>query len=88
MVNSYVYGLDPQSALNLPRLVPADGWVEMEPGFDPRVVEDLMQWGHRLKPADEPLGGGQIIQRVTDDTWIAGTDPRKDGVASCLKPAL
>jgi gamma-glutamyltranspeptidase / glutathione hydrolase len=88
MVNSYVYGLDPQSALNLPRLVPADGWVEMEPGFDPRVVEDLTQWGHRLKPADEPLGGGQIIQRVTDDTWIAGTDPRKDGVASCLRPAL
>jgi gamma-glutamyltranspeptidase / glutathione hydrolase len=84
MVSSYVHGLDPQSALNQPRLVPADGWVEMEPGFDPKVASDLTRWGHQLKSAEEPLGGGQMIRRLNGGGWIAGSDPRKDGTAASL----
>jgi gamma-glutamyltranspeptidase / glutathione hydrolase len=83
MLNSYALGLDPQDSLNLPRLVPTDGWVEMEPGFSPAMWRDLQQWGHQLKDAEEPLGGGQMIRRSLDGGWIAGTEPRKDGIAAC-----
>jgi gamma-glutamyltranspeptidase / glutathione hydrolase len=84
VLNSYAHGLDPQSALNLPRLVPSDGWVEMENGFEPSVRRDLERWGHRLKDAEEPLGGGQMIRRGAGGNWWGGTDPRKDGLVGGL----
>jgi gamma-glutamyltranspeptidase / glutathione hydrolase len=84
VLNTYSYGLDPQASLNLPRLVPQDGWVEMEERFAPAIWRDLEKWGHKLRPAEEPLGGGQIVRRGADHTWHAGTDPRKDGFALTL----
>lgn len=84
VLNTYSYGLDPQAALNLPRLVPVDGWVEHENGFAPEVLNDLARWGHKLRPPPEPLGGGQIIRRNGQAGWWAGTDPRRDGLAAGL----
>ncbi len=84
VLNTYTHGLDPQAALNLPRLVPVDGWVEHENGFAPGVLNDLAQWGHKLRPPPEPLGGGQIIRRNGQAGWWAGTDPRRDGLAQGL----
>lgn len=84
VLDSYAFGLDPQSALNLPRLVPSEGWVEVEPGIDAALRSDLIRWGHKLRAAEEPLGGGQIIRRGAQGSWLGGTDPRKDGVVLSL----
>jgi gamma-glutamyltranspeptidase/glutathione hydrolase len=82
-LNTYIYGLDPQSALDLPRLAPAGKDVEFEPGISETVRRDLAQRGHRLIMATEPLGGGQII-RINAETGVlaGGSDPRKDGFAA------
>jgi gamma-glutamyltranspeptidase/glutathione hydrolase len=38
--------------------------------------------GHNVTLAPEPLGGGQGIMRdLANDTWIGGSEPRKDGCA-------
>jgi gamma-glutamyltranspeptidase / glutathione hydrolase len=78
----YDHGLDPQQALNLPRAMPTKGVVELEEGFSPGVVSDLARWGHRFAEPEEPHGSGQIIRRDGTSGWIAGTDPRKDGLAA------
>jgi gamma-glutamyltranspeptidase / glutathione hydrolase len=84
VLNTYAYALDPQTALNLPRLVPADGHVVMEDRFEPSLWRDLTALGHRLRASEEPLGGGQIIRRFADGGWQGGTDPRKDGLVGTL----
>ncbi|BAS26661.1 gamma-glutamyltransferase family protein [Limnochorda pilosa] len=77
--------LDPQAALDAPRvhLLP-DGRVALEPGIPAEAREDLARRGHTLA-ADMGLfgfGGGQIIWRdAGQGVYIAGSDPRKDGLA-------
>ncbi len=76
------YGLDPQAALDLPRLFAYGDQVEVERGIPEVVCAALRHRGHELAPAELPHGGGQAI-------WIdhgsgalaAGSDPRKDGLA-------
>lgn len=75
-------GMDPQSALDLPRHFAFNGEVELESGVPDAVAEHLVALGHRVKRAARPVGGGQAI-------WIdhargvlmGGSDPRKDGYA-------
>jgi gamma-glutamyltranspeptidase / glutathione hydrolase len=83
VLNSYVYGLDPQAALDLPRLGPSDGVVECEFGVSETVKRDLARRGHRIVETEELLGGGQII-RIDEKTGLlsGGSDPRKDGFAA------
>ena len=82
-LNTYVYGLDPQAALDLPRLVPSGSQVEVEAGISTPVRRDLQRRGHQIIDAEEPLGGGQII-RIDPDTGLlsGGSDSRKDGFAA------
>ena len=81
-VNRYVYGMDPQAALDWPRYVPGAGIVEVERGVPDRVNTALAALGHRIVASPEPLGGGQAIaidrQR---GMLIGGSDFRKDGLA-------
>jgi gamma-glutamyltranspeptidase / glutathione hydrolase len=82
VVNRYIYGMDPQEALDLPRCVPSGTEVEVESAMPQSVVDDLRARGHSIIPAAEPLGGGQII--VLDHArglLSGGSDPRKDGFA-------
>lgn len=83
VLNAYVHGLDPQTALDLPRLVPSGHVVECEDGIGEAVKRDLARRGHRIVAAEEPLGGGQII-RIDPRTGLlsGGSDPRKDGFAA------
>lgn len=82
VVNRYVYGMDPQEALDLPRLVPSGSDVDVEASMPASVVSDLRARGHTLVPAEEPLGGGQIITLDQSRGILAGgSDPRKDGFA-------
>ncbi|WP_324669383.1 gamma-glutamyltransferase family protein [Geochorda subterranea] len=79
------FGLNPQAALDAPRLrVMPGGQVALERGFDAGVAAALEQLGHRVVRERPPIefGGGQIIWRDPDTgVYIAGSDPRKDGQA-------
>ena len=60
-VNRYVYGMDPQEAIDLPRYFPKGGEVLVESGVPEAAQAGLRDRGHALVPAPEPLGGGQAI---------------------------
>lgn len=47
-------------------------------GPDDPVVQQLEQWGHEVSTADQS-SGLSALQR-TDDGWIGGADPRREGV--------
>ena len=81
-VNHLVYGMDVQEALDFPRYFHKAGVLSLEAGTRSRVAHVLKAKGHRVERAAEPLGGGQMIQiDGRHGTLIAGSDPRKDGLA-------
>lgn len=76
------YGMDPQAAIDCPRVFYSDGMVEAERGVGQEATAGLMAFGHRVEIAPEPLGGGQAIMIDWEKgTLTAGSDPRKDGCA-------
>lgn len=79
------FGLNPQAALDAPRLrVLPGGQVALEEGFDREVADALERLGHRVVREQPPIGfgGGQVIWRDPETgVYIAGSDPRKDGQA-------
>lgn len=82
LANMLNYGMDPQAALDLPRLFPYAGQVEVERGIPQSACAALAAMGHKLVPVAEPHGGGQIIQiDHVRGILIGGSDPRKDGYA-------
>lgn len=81
-VNRFIYGMDPQEALDLPRCVPSGDEVETETAMPASVVRDLAAMGHVMRSAEEPLGGGQIIAiDRARNLLLGGSDARKDGFA-------
>ena len=82
--NMLDYGMDPQAALECPRLFFEEGGVTVESGIPDGLRRDLIARGHRIVPAeaDEPLGGGQVIAiDWKRGVLVAGSEPRKDGLA-------
>jgi gamma-glutamyltranspeptidase/glutathione hydrolase len=78
------FGMDPQAALDCPRLFFEEGGVTVEAGIPDALRRDLLDRGHRIVPAeaDEPLGGGQVIAiDWRRGVLVAGSEPRKDGLA-------
>jgi gamma-glutamyltranspeptidase/glutathione hydrolase len=75
-------GLDPQQAAERPRSFAFQGVLQVEPTIPEAIVADLARRGHRVVPAAVPLGGCQAIwiDRARG-TLIAGSEPRKDGLA-------
>jgi gamma-glutamyltranspeptidase/glutathione hydrolase len=83
MLNRYVYGMDPQEALEFPRAFHEDGQLGIEQGVPDSVAEGLRALGHTVHRVDEPYGGGQIIAIDPEaGTLCAGSEPRKDGFAA------
>ena len=80
--NLVEYGLDIQQAIDLPRLFPYGGKLEVERGIPPHTVEALRRLGHTPTDVVRPHGGAQAIwiDRAAG-TLIGGSDPRKDGLA-------
>ena len=76
------FGLDPQAALDQPR-VSHDGTVlEAERGIPEATVESLRKRGHEVTIPNHPHGGGQAILIDWErGTLTGGSDPRKDGCA-------
>jgi gamma-glutamyltranspeptidase/glutathione hydrolase len=77
------HGMDPQAAIDHPRLFwGADGVLEAETGIGGGLRDALRSMGHEVRPVASPLGGGQMI--VIDRKagfLVGGSDPRKDGLA-------
>ncbi|MCK6626400.1 MAG: gamma-glutamyltransferase family protein [Anaerolineae bacterium] len=84
VVGTVDYGLNPQAALDAPRWRWASG---LEVGFEldtpEHVLQALAARGHRvqigLDRAD--FGRGQIIWRLDEGVYVAGSDKRSDGAA-------
>jgi gamma-glutamyltranspeptidase/glutathione hydrolase len=79
------YGQNPQAAADAPRWRVNGGLgVALEPGFEPSVARALAARGHavRIEGGDGvfAFGGAQLILKQ-GDTYVAGSDPRKDGQA-------
>jgi gamma-glutamyltranspeptidase / glutathione hydrolase len=97
LVNMVDLELSPQASLAAPRWQLAGpthgvgasdfgGLVQIEEGFDYRILAELAQRGHRLWPMEgygqSDFGGGQIIVRDSQTgVLIGGTEPRTDGAA-------
>jgi gamma-glutamyltranspeptidase/glutathione hydrolase len=87
------HGLDPQSALELPRFCidveTSGGRVALEEGIPANVFSDLERMGHPVYSVggyDRSLfGRGQVILRDPETGVLcAGSDPRADGCAMTL----
>jgi gamma-glutamyltranspeptidase / glutathione hydrolase len=76
---------NPQAAADAPRWRVVDGLkVAIEAGFPDDTIREFRSRGHEL--VDEPShsessGGAQLIYRLDDGAYVAGSDPRKDGQA-------
>ncbi|MEO3389098.1 gamma-glutamyltransferase [Mesorhizobium sp. CAU 1741] len=77
------YGMDPQEALDHPRLFwGEDGVLEAEQGISDDVRATLSDMGHEVRAASAPHGGGQMISIDRESGFLIGaSDPRKDGCA-------
>ena len=81
--NMLDFGMDPQQAIDDPRLFWCeDGVLEAEAGIAPEVRQALAGMGHGLRDAAAPHGGGQMIVIDHANGFLIGaSDPRKDGCA-------
>lgn len=88
--NMIDFGMEPQSALDAPRICIADGtgngFVSFEEGIPQLTISALANMGHRT--VENPVTGynkslfgrGQIIRKINDVYW-GGCDMRSDGIA-------
>jgi gamma-glutamyltranspeptidase/glutathione hydrolase len=81
-LNRFVYGMDPQEAIDLPRQFPDAGVVGIEEGIGDEVAAGLSALGHDVRRRPRPWGGGQAIAIDRErGVLIGGSDARKDGFA-------
>ena len=76
------FGMSPQEALDLPRIFPNNGIIDVENGFDKNILKDLKNKGHEINHPVFPIGGGQMIYVDRKKKVLIGaSDWRKDGLA-------
>lgn len=80
MTRIFDHQQNPQAASDAPRWrVDGGRVVSIEPGFDPRVIDELKRRGHEIRmgqPSD--FGGAQLIYKL-EDGYFGASDHRKDG---------
>ncbi len=83
LLNMLVFGMDVQQAIDAARFRHTSGRnVALESAISVDVRQQLRVLGHEL--IDEStiaFGGAQAIQKLVRG-WVAGSDPRKDGMAA------
>jgi gamma-glutamyltranspeptidase/glutathione hydrolase len=95
VMNMIDFGMSPQQATDVPRIahdgssspwgdsMENGGQLVLERGFDPAVVQGLIERGHRIADDIDAHGGYQAIWREDDPLrYFGGSDPRKDGQAA------
>ena len=85
VVNQVDYGLNPQASLDAPRWQWLRGrQVLLEPGVPQHVrARAARRGGTRWRCSTNlgQFGKGQIIRRLADGAYVAGSEPRADGCA-------
>jgi gamma-glutamyltranspeptidase/glutathione hydrolase len=82
LTNFLEYGLDIQQSIDLFRIFPAGGKLQVERGVPSDLVRKLAAMGHVPETAERPHGGGQAIWIDHErGVLIAASEPRKDGLA-------
>jgi gamma-glutamyltranspeptidase/glutathione hydrolase len=83
LLNLLVFGMGVQEAIDAPRFRHLDGLrVALEAPIPDSVRAGLAALGHQIVDlAPGSAGGAQIIIRL-DKGYVAGSDPRKDGMAA------
>jgi len=75
-------GLDPQQAVDAPRVFAFRNKVRVERAIAEPIIEDLRRRGHDIDVAMVPLGGCQAIWIDHErGVLIGGSEPRNDGIA-------
>jgi len=81
------FRLNPQDILDAPRWQ----WqhaksILLEDGISPEIVRQLTRRGHEVTLLGDytSMGRGQIIWRMPNGVYIAGTEPRTDGTIACF----
>jgi len=83
MVRIFDYVQNPQAACDAPRWYVDEKFrIALEPGFSPRVVDELQRRGHAFieNPPGHLFGGAQLIYCL-ENAYCAASDLRKDGQA-------
>ena len=83
MVRIFDYGQNPQAACDAPRWYVDENFrIALEPGFSPRVTDELRRRGQAFieDPPDHLFGGAQLIYCL-ENGYCAASDLRKDGQA-------
>ena len=76
------FGLNPQLALNHPRIFPNNNVLDIEDDFDLNLINELKLKGHQINYPVPPIGGSQMILiHEENDVLIGASDWRKDGLA-------
>jgi gamma-glutamyltranspeptidase / glutathione hydrolase len=82
LASHFEHGLDLQAAVDLPRMLPFRGELQVEHGVPAEVLAKLAGLGHRIALVDKPHGGAQAIRiDHARGVLIGASDPRKDGCA-------
>ena len=84
VVNQVDYGMNPQAALDAPRWQWLRGrQVVLELSVPDHIVRGLASRGHtvEVRPHPASFGKGQIIRRLGNGVYVAGSEPRCDGCA-------
>lgn len=86
ITNVVDYGMDPQEAIDFPRMFLEphgdNAGVSAENTIPKKTLDGLVARGHDVFVADSPWGGAQAIGiDEKRGVLIAGSDPRKDGCA-------
>ena len=87
IVNQVDYGMNPQTSLDAPRWRYDGGLnVAVEAHAPREVIEGLARYGHEvtvMEPTfNHGFGRGQIIRRLDNGAYVAGSEPRSDGCAA------
>ena len=84
MIRVYLHNQNPQAASDAPRWhLREDGKVCLEKGFTRQVIDALDKLGHEIveNNPEHLFGGAQLICKL-EEGYCAGSDHRKEGMAS------
>lgn len=85
VVNTVDYHMNPQEALDAPRIQWTGGkHIQLEREVPAHIVQDLARRGHEVEIINSNLhmGRGQIIWKTENGLYIGGTEPRCDGTVA------
>lgn len=81
VTNMVDFGMDAQSAIDVPRSFSGVDGLLMERGYRDAVRKTLTEMGHLVTVPNEPIGGAQAILIDDSGVLVGASDPRKDGCA-------